>query len=117
MSASRARTSTGQWARPATPPCSAHSARTRGLTSAASPFLHWNAGVQGGYATRSYSRGSEVGVVSIWGPAQNAWAAFAGLDIALAVFAALTVVAGLIAWRARTWIFARITIMATSLVG
>lgn len=73
------------------------SASVGGLVVVASTFLHWHAGVAGGHATRSFTTGAEAGVVSIWGPAQNAWAAFAGLDLALVLFGALAVAAGLLA--------------------
>ena len=70
-----------------------------GAASFASTFLHWDAGLPGGYFSQSYSRGSEAGVVSIWGFPRNAWATYAGLDIALAAFAVLAVAVALAAWR------------------
>jgi hypothetical protein len=64
-------------------------------------FLDWYAGlgIEGAYFNRSVGAPAYAGVFSAWGSGDNAWEAFAGLDIALAAFAVLALFLGVAGLR------------------
>jgi hypothetical protein len=63
-----------------------------GCALVAATFMAWytGVGIEGAYFNRAISAPAYAGVFSSWGGGQDAWEAFAGLDVALAVFAALS---------------------------
>jgi hypothetical protein len=63
-------------------------------------FLRWGSTIEGAYFNRSEGAPAYAGVFRDGG--ENAWEAFSGLDIALATFGGLAVIAGLLALSTRT---------------
>jgi hypothetical protein len=68
-----------------------------GFGLVAATFMAWYAGgdIEGAYFNRTIGAPAYAGVFSTWAGGRNAWEAFTTLDIALVVFAALALAAGL----------------------
>src|SRR5438874_954438 len=69
-----------------------------GCGALAATFVRWHTGVEGVYFNRSIGAPSYAGAFGAFG--ENAWSAFSGLAVALAVFAALAAAVVLAIFRA-----------------